>query len=333
MPLYPDVASLLRAHRIDAPEAALAHNGFSGARITSITQGADRYVLKRNRLADDWIMRVTADANGREAQFAASPIFARLPRPVAVPSLGAARDGNGWAILMRDISALLWRDDAVMPDQDLDVVLSRLAAMHAAFWEDPMNDADVSWCGARERLSMLSPEIGRMLVREERDFGIERGWAAFGALALPDAARLIRALQADLSPLLAAIGALPPTLVHGDVKFANIGLDAAKLHLFDWAMVMRAPVALEVAWLAAVNARLVQGPFEVFDRYAAHLEGVLGANVFGAANWPRQRAVAGIGAVLLLGWAKALDAEDGRPEELRWWCERALEGASLLGMT
>jgi hypothetical protein len=34
----------------------------------------------------------------------------------------------------------------------------------------------------------------------------------------------------------------------------------------------------------------------------------------------------------MYGWGKALDAEAGRPDELRWWCEGAIAGARVLGL-
>ena len=330
--LHPDVASLLRAHGISEPETPLVHDGFSGARITSIEQGDQRYILKRLRRDDDWIMRVTDDISGREAQFAGSPLLARVAASVGVPSLDGSYDGDGWAVLMRDIAALLVPDEVVLSDAELDVVLSRLAALHADFWEDPLADAGIAWCGARQRLSILTPATGRLHLSEGRDFGVERGWKTFERLAPEPAVRLVRALWADLSPLLGTIEALPHTLLHGDVKFGNIGLAGGELHLFDWAVVMRAPVALEIAWIPGVNARRVPDPFEVIDRYGAHLERALGTQRFGAADWPKQRAVAHIGALLLLGWAKALDAEGGRPDELRYWSDAAVEGAATLGL-
>lgn len=333
MVMHPNVATLLRAHGVAGDELPLTHDGFSGARITSIQQGDERYILKRLRREDDWIMRATDDVDGREAQFAASPIVARLPASISIPSLGAARDGDGWAVLMRDISAALLPDDLVLTDDELDIVLSRLAEMHAAFWDDPMDDAGVAWCGARERLSILTPAVGSVLVTEGRDFGIERGWQVFDCLAAHRAVRLVRALQDDLSPLLAIIDAMPETLLHGDVKFSNIGLANDTLHLFDWAVVMHGPIALEIGWIPGVNARRVRDPFAVIDRYGEHLERALGGARLGRAEWAKQCAVAHIALVLLLGWAKALDAEGGRPEELQRWCELAVEGASTLGLT
>jgi hypothetical protein len=336
--MHPDVASLLRAHGVAGSERALVHNGFSAARITSLGDGegdgGGRMILKRVRYADDWIMRETSDLYCREGQLAASPVMARLPRPIAAPSVGAARDGDGAAILMRDISPLLLPDDQPVDAERADLLLSALAAMHAAFWDDALDDADVRWCGVRERLMLLSPSVGQRLIDEGRDFGLARGWAAFEQHAPAAAREIARALFDDPTPIERESGTLPQTLVHGDIKFANAGvdLDGGVVWLFDWALVSRVPVAIEMAWFPAVNTpQLPWSPDETLDRYARHLHGALGDDRFAAAQWPRQRALAAVGTLMTMGWAKALDYEDGRPHELAWVCERGIEGARTLG--
>jgi hypothetical protein len=101
--------------------------------------------------------------------------------------------------------------------------------------------------------------------------------------------------------------------------------------LLDWALVTRAPVAVELAWFLAVNSgRLPESLDATLDRYAVHLERALGAHRWPQARWREQRAVVFLSGLLMYGWGKALDAEGGRPDELRWWCEGALEAAKQL---
>ncbi len=331
--MLPDVDSLLRASGIDAPETTLVHNGFSGARISTIVQADERYVLKRMRYADDWIMRVTNDVSCREAQFAASPLPERLPHGVSVPTLGAARDGDGHALLMSDVSSALLPDDGIVPDATMGVVLQRLAEMHVAFWEMTRADVAVDWLVPELRSLILSPSTGALLVDEDHDFGMARGWELFEQLAPPDASRLARALFDDPAPLNALLASLPRTLIHGDAKIANMALDAkGTLWLLDWALVTRAPVALEVAWFLAVNSSRLPWPLDdTIARYAGHLERALGRERFERAHWPRQRAAIALTGLLLGGWMKSLDHEAGHPDELAWWCERATTTARRLG--
>lgn len=329
--LAPDLTTLLRAHGLDgAREHPLSGGGYTGAGISRIQRGDERYVVKRSRCAEDWVRRLTGDATCREAEFAVSPLVARLPASVRVATVGATHDGDAWALLMRDISPLLLPEERISNER-LDAILAAVAAMHAAFWDDPLDGAGVGWCGIAERLSLLSPRTGEMLVAEGNDFGLAEGWRVFDRIAPPAARDLARRLRDDVTPLVRLIESLPPTLLHGDLKAANMGLEGDTLWLLDWTMVSRAPVALDISWLIAVNSGLLPPRLDdVFDAYARHLERALGRERIAAARWPEQRAGAMLCGLMMYGWGKALDAVAGYPEELRWWCEGALAAEHLL---
>lgn len=329
-----DVASLLHAHGIDAAESPFLYgDGYSGARLSSFERDDQRYVLKRMRFQDDWIMRFLQDEQCREAQFAASGFGARLPRFVRAPTLGAARDGDGWAILMRDITPLMLPGDGIVLEETVVTLLRALAGMHAAFWGDPLAGEAFPLRTMRDRVTLLSPDVGAALIDEGRDFGLAEGWQAFDRRAPREAIELAHALFADFTPLLRALDALPATLNHGDAKFGNAGIDGETLWLIDWAGVAVAPVAVEMAWFLGVNSsRLPWTLDETIARYERLLGEALGAERFAAAVWPRQLAALRVCGLMLYGWGKALDAEAGRPDELRWWCEGAIEGARVLGL-
>ncbi len=329
--LYPDVASLLSAHGVSRAESPIIGGGLSGAQLSRIERGGQRYILKRLRLDGDWLMRLTGDAAYREAQFAISPLVRRLPLGVCTPSLGASFDEEGRAILMRDITDILLPDAQVVPPDDMDAMLRRFADLHAAFWDDPMTDAGVAWCAARHRIALLGPGTGHMLIREGRDFGIAHGWRVFETLAPSAAASLATRLAADMTPLFPVLQSLPQTLLHGDLKIANFGWDGATLSLLDWAMVMHGPVAIDLAMFLTMNSSVLPWTLdETLDRYAAHLERALGAERFAAARWWQQRAAIMLCGLVYYGWGKALDAEAGRPDELRWWCDGALAALDVL---
>ena len=331
--LFADGASLLAAYGISAAEQPMITSGYSGARHSSFVQGDERYVLKRLRYDDDWLMRVTNDTAHREAAFAVSPMVERLPAGVVTPSLGASYDGDGRAILMRDISELLLPDAVVVPPATMDMIFARIAEMHATFWDDPMADASVPWCGVADRLTLLSRKTGEMLAREGRDFGIERGWDAFDRLAPPPISDLVRALHADMTPLLRILDAFPNTLLHGDLKVGNFGVDDETLWMFDWSSVMVGCAAVDLALLLTMNSSVLPwGLDETIERYAAHLERALGAERFAVARWPAQRDVMMLSGLVYYGWGKALDAAAGRADELRWWCDGAASAVVRFGL-
>jgi hypothetical protein len=327
---HPDVASLLAAQGIDAPEHELTTNGFSGARLTSLNQDGRSYVLKRLLFDDDWLMQLTHDTAYREAAFAVSELARQLPSAVSHPAIGAAMDGVGRAILMDDVSHLLFEDGHTLPTSGAEIALQSIAALHAHFWERPLTG--IPFCPPLVRLMAIGPANAATLV--DRGLGgFALGWQAFDRQAPPAAVALAGRLLADAAPLMAVIDAFPQTLLHGDLKSANFGIDGEVLTLFDWAMVMRGPVALDIGWMLAVNSSVLPWSLdETLDRYAGHLERALGPARFSEARWPEQRAVVMVCGLLMYGWGKALDAEDGRPDELRWWCDGALDAARMLAL-
>jgi hypothetical protein len=288
--------------------------------------------LKRVDARTDWIMRRTQDTSAREAQFAASPLVQRLPAGVGAPYLGAARDGDGWVVLMHDVSPWLFPPDGVLPAETADVILRRLAEMHAHFWEKPLDDVDIDWCPSSVRLYSFAPDVATRLQEETGHAFFEEGWAAFEKHAPHRARELVQHLCRDGSRLLADVESLPRTLVHGDAKIANMALAPdGVLWMFDWSIVGSAPVAVELMLFLTINSsRFPWSVAETAERYRGHLEQTLGDR-FPGDEWQLQRDITAAGALLLYGWGKALDATNGKPDELRWWCEQAVAAADRRG--
>ena len=319
----PELAALLGAHGLaGAREEPMQHTGFSGATLVRLRRAdGAAFVLKRMSIERDWIMRATDDAGCREAAFAQASIA--LPPSVQAPNSGVARNGDEYALLMRDI-----RDELVpqgmVGAETLGRVLTGIAALHGTI---PPTDTTVPWCGLAKRLTLLTPGTARIAAQYGAPVAddVTRGWALFERHASPRAHDIIRSLFADASPLTRALGALPVSLLHGDLKFDNMGLsDDGQLWLFDWSMTLLAPAAVDLGWFLAINSRRMSIPRDdVMSRYA-------GTAARPNALRPRHDALTVLCGLLLRGWRKALDADDGEPSELRWWCERAEEAARWL---
>lgn len=317
--MHADVASLLAAHGLaGASEAAFVHTGFSGATLTRLVrEDGAAFVLKRMSLGRDWIMRATDDDECREAAMATARM--RLGPTIASPSVGAARDGDSYALLMQDMSAYLL-PQGVVPDEVLGLILTRIGELHSR-----PAPAAVPWCDPAKRLTLLTPRGARIAeaygAPVARD--ITEGWRLFERQAPPRVVELIQALWDDSGPLLRLLEVLEEEegcgggLLHGDLKFDNIGIDpAGRMWLIDWSMTMRASIVVEIGWFLAINSR----------RMARSLDDVLADLVKGGTA----QLLTVLCGLLLRGWRKALDAEAGNPEELRWWCAGAEAAARLL---
>jgi hypothetical protein len=317
----PDLPELLVQHGLTgAREEHIAHAGFSGAHVSRLTGlGGEAFVLKRMSIERDWIMRATDDFSCREAAFA--HIATCLPPEVSTPTLGIAREGDDYALLMRDITADLLPQEEI---RDVELILRDVAALHAA---PPPIDAPVPWCDLGKRLTLLTPRgaaiAGSYGAPVARD--LDLGWALFARHASPRAREIVRALTDDVSPLVNALARLPTALLHGDLKFDNIGIRPhGGLWLIDWAMTLIAPAAVDLGWFLAINSRRMPIPLDevmaLYERTAT----------ISPEHLPRHRATTVLCGLLLRGWRKAIDADEGEPDELRWWCEAVADAARFL---
>ncbi len=354
---------VLRDHRLErVAEEPFPNDGWSGAALTRLRRGGgDRFILKRNSLARDWIAKATADGPVlREAWMASrarflEQFFSNRMRP---SYLGVGRDGDGFGILMPDLTGVLFDWAKPISVEELDHVLAGLGAMHAYWWADRdgglgsiLGDPDWAlggpWCPIRERITLICRSS---LERPgpQRDAVAHRllpGWDAFDRLATAAARDLIGMLDDDPQPLVDALERQPKTLIHGDLKLANIGIGAdGVVETVDWQMVSIAPIAIELGWFLVANvASLPLEPDEILRRYAGHLDhGHLDPDdgwmrpQFDL-DWPAVDAAILVG-LLLRGWRKGMDAEAGitlasgvtAAEDLAWWCERAVGAADRL---
>jgi phosphotransferase family enzyme len=338
---FEPLAEVLRRNGLAGKqERPFPNDGWSGASLTLLNRGNERFVLKRDSLARDWIAQATADGPIlREAWFAARG--PSLPSPIRAPYLGAGVDGDEFGILMPDLTGVLFDWDAPISVEALDRVLGGLATLHAYPWTASGQLGGGMWCPLRERVTLICrtslerPGPARDAVGDR----ILPGWDAFDRQAPAAARDLIGLLGHVPQPLLDVLAELPSTLIHGDLKLANAGISPdGMIDLVDWQMISEAPIALELGWFLVSNvASLPLHPHDVLARY----HGALRREPRGVAiagDWDQQVDAAILVGLLLRGWRKGADAEAGltlasgvsAAHDLAWWCDRALEAAGRI---
>ena len=232
------------------------------------------------------------------------------------------RDGDGWLVVMRDVSAALLPDAARLSRADSRRVLEAAAALHAAFRDQP----PVALCSLADRYGFLSPATAR------REAGgpdqvpklIARGWERLPELLPADVAEAVLAVAERPEPFAAELARFPATLVHGDLKLGNVGFLGERVVLLDWGTQTGwAPPAVEAVWYLAVNASRIDASREqVLDDFRA---------AEGERHDEDALRLALLGGLVHLGWDKALHAT-GHPDpavraweraDLAWWTARA----------
>ena len=350
--LAPDTLGHLAGEPIDDVRRLAFGGGHaaSGSHLLAIeTNGGTgpRFILKRVSPTWDWIMRATDDRVGREALAWISGLLDRLPPETGHPIVACARDGEGSAILMRDVS------DALFPPHDPYIgapistaddagILDSLAALHVRFWDDAgAADPALGFCTPEARYFAFSPEVGRREAGSSDFYPriIREGWELLPTLIDPGLADLIAGLADDPRPLTAALARYPQTVVHGDPRPPNLGLprtpDATQLLIIDWQLVGPGAPGADLSWyLYCSGPGRTHAREAVIARYRDCLANRLGSR-FSESWWQPHLELCLLGQTLRcaqdLAWAAMrhdLEAvRDWARSDLIWWSEWARKAA------
>jgi hypothetical protein len=355
--LFPTVAAMLDTAVLSellgetitavSPQPLIAQYNKSGSRLLRLTLNHGQrpsLILKQISPATDWLMRATNDSRCRSVALWEHALLDQLPPEIDHAILACARDDHNWAILLRDVSADLL-PTARFNLTDHEFMLAAMAALHAAFWQSPrLADPELGLCGLRDVYTMFAPQTG------EREAGgtdevpqrILEGWALVPTAVPADVADIVLTLLHDPTPLCAALGRYPHTLVHGDWRHANQGLKRSQppqLILLDWQLAVAAPPGVELGRGLGTNSALLPvSKEEAIAFYRQELARRLGPR-FDAAWWEPQLALGLLGGFVQDGWAIVLKAThwhvgaDARAHwqaDLAWWAEQVRAGVRWL---
>jgi hypothetical protein len=340
---YPDLETLLAPETLAGlvgPGASrlrptvLAPPSGSGATFLALRpeHGAEPALLVKRIPAGDWIATATEDPGCREVALWRHRLLARLPAEVTTPVLACARDGAGWAILMRDLGDV-WLGDAPLAPAQHEQLLTGLASLHAAFWDDnALADPRLGLCALERYLGMFAPALCRRLTHRPDDFHAValRGWEVLGDVVDPALAAALRRLVSAPGPLCALLGRLPRTLLHGDVAPGNIGLlggPPPRTAMIDWQLALSGPVGLDLAsYLMDFAPLLPERPDDAVARYRRLLADRLGGTAGGGSASEQWELVA-LAAFARMAWAYAYHVAHGDEarrvrfaDELDRWC-------------
>ncbi|MCP4377084.1 MAG: hypothetical protein GY794_13010, partial [bacterium] len=187
-------------------------------------------------------------------------ILDRLPEEIDHTVVACASDGMGRAILMRDVTETLLPNGEPISEEDNELILDAMAALHTAFWEDPaLDNPALNLCTPERALSWASPEMARQVLtvcpHEVLEWVIE-GWNLLPKYVDADVAKLLRSLARDPIPLCTALARFPRTLVHYDMRVSNLGVvhgASPCLLLLDWMRAVATVPALDLAWYLTGN--------------------------------------------------------------------------------
>jgi hypothetical protein len=303
----------------------LGAGGKSGAHLERAwLDDGSTVVVKHADPAMDWIMQATGD-DGRIASMWTDGTFARLPDAIDHTILEVGRAEGRTVVVMRDAAADMCAGERMDGDTH-HRVLSAAAALHDAF----AGAALPGLCDLGRYYAFLSPQV---CARFAGDHDVPRlallGWERFDDVVASDVAAAIAALHDDPGPLVRALSVRQRTLVHGDLKMANLGVAAQRVVVIDWGtLTCWAPASVDLAWYLAINgAAIGRDPGQLLDDISAGHPGLDDVAM----------RLALLGALVQLGWEKALGATSDdlatrRRERagLSWWTDQARAALALL---
>jgi hypothetical protein len=315
-------------------------------------------VLKQVAAGKSWLVEPDEAWRVPGVRLWSAGLLKTLPASIATGleawALVEGKSARG-ALLMRDLRGRLWQVPQRKPPsaltQDLRALLDRLAQMHARYWGDErLCDRALGLLPARSALLLMSPDRleRRLAVGDETPYlrVATEGWEAFFNLANPEDTAVLLAVLAQPEPWLRVIGALPWTLVHGDVWVPNLGWLPAtgnaprrgrRALLLDWELATVGPATYDPLWLCGTWHTL--NPVQVLAAYRARLQRHLAArgHSMGGEVWRALADTSYLRTALTCGEAFGWSAERARGAErrraearARWWARRGALAAQRL---
>lgn len=324
-PTCASIDELLAGATLRVPMSKTSES-LSGSAFERVVIDGERFVVKHLHVDDDWVARATGDLRCRALLAWRSGLMTALPDCIDHAIVGAAaglgRDGLGAALLLRDLT------DQLAPEGNLPLTpahhmqfIDHMAELHAVFWgwEDAVGLAPLG-----NRLVMLSPVVGdietAMGGADAVPRAIRSGWERL-LFNAPDSGRLAWDLLYDPTPLLYPLARGPQTLIHGDWKAGNLGVNNDRTILIDWAFPGQAPGLLDLAWYLAVNCdRLPEAKEAAIARYRTALQS---RGIATEGWWEPQLGLALIFGFVQMGWSK-------QGAELTWWDRRVNDARGYL---
>ena len=299
----------------------------SGARFERVVIEGEPFVLKYQDPRDDWLLRASGDPGLAYVRLWESGVLGRVPPVIDHAVVAAAYDGEVGRVLLRDVGSSLLEPERPFTAAQHARYMEHMAALHAAFWG--WYD-DVGLTPLARRYLMLSPQVAAAEAARGDAADVPRamadGWRRLPELS-PGMAEVVFPLLDDPSPLVAALGRVPHTLVHGDWKAANLGThpDGRTVLLDFGELPGEASPLADVAWYLALNAALL--PESKDDALRTYRRALEAAGVATSAWWDDAVALELLGCMLQFGWEKALG---GVGDELMWWEDWVRRGSRRL---
>lgn len=316
--------------RAAAEVEELIGGGNSGAVLARLRRpDGERLIAKQLRPGGDWLGRALG-GGPRSAELWRDGVLARLPEQLDPAVIDAFEADGSWWLVMRDASASLLGDERRLSREESRGVLALAASMHERF----RGERIPALATAAARLGVAGAPIaaaeadGQDLLPKQ----FPAAWDAFAAAAPEPIGEAVRRLADDPTPLAGLLERAGTTMIHGDLRDDNLGLEGDRVVLLDWDMATAATPAVEFAWYLCHDAwRIDAGHDEIVADFRA---------AAGAAVDDDDMALGLVAGLVMYGYIfghSALVHPDPAERawgesELAWWTPRVAEALERTGL-
>jgi hypothetical protein len=303
----------------------LVHVGQAGGWIERVRLADGRTLIVKRVVPDrDVFSRLAGLGESTEALLWQSGALERLPAWIDSAIVAAGREDGETVLVMRDVSKALVGVAGPLTREESRRFLGALAAIHQTFAGTRYDFL----CPLTTYVQLLAPATLERVVGDIDYMPkvMYVGWEVFAEAAPSDVAALVAENHTGPDALVAALESCGTTVIHGDYRAGNLGLDGDRVIVLDWGIAARAPGVLDLAWYLFVNGW----------RIAATKEELIADYRRAAADLYDDRAIE-LGLLAGIGWFGGLLAHeliesdaakrDRARRELDWWCVRAREAA------
>ena len=227
------------------------HAGMAGGQLSYIDTDAGRFVLKRMFINSDWVMSTTNDRCCRAVKLWQYGLLDQLLPHLEHKIIACSQDGDGWAILMEDLTGHVFTWNTPLTTELVYLFLDRLARIHATFWNEPcLPEASLGLCTPTQLIEAIS--LSHAQTYNHLSMGllpewIRDGWEVMEAKLDSDVYTHMRNLSEHPQPLVKALSRYPYTLLHGDYRAENLAHSENPVAL-DWQGAAYSLMTIDLAW-------------------------------------------------------------------------------------
>ena len=292
--------------------------GKSGSALERVTLDDGRELVLKHEAPDDLVAQVIPGGADRISVLWESGVFPRAASVVDHGIVTVERDGHEWLVFIRDLSDALILESRTVSRAEHRRIVHGIARLHDTFRGEPLPEL----CSLADQFRMLAPATVSTI--SDRDHFLPplvlRGWELWPDAVPGDVAGAVLAVHDRADDLAAQLITHDTTLIHGDLRLANLGLRGDALALIDWGTLTAvAPSALDWAVYLATDIQRVDVTHDEF------LDDIRVAE--GGRHDADATSLALLGALAIMGWNKALDLFDIDDEawraqqraDLDWW--------------